>query len=231
MKVNTRIEQWGEMNILDEKWKSYIQTEYSTSGKMYGLKKTNKNNNPAQIITSDCNTAVESLSIFVEKVLHDIASNLPSRIKDTGHMLDIIDEINNYNLPINSILVGFDVVSMVPSIDNKSGLKSVHDILELCDSNFPPSSCVVEALELCLSCNNSIFHNTNYLQTDRTAQGSHMSCSYADFALASYDSKALAFSLSPTTWKRLRDDAFVVWMHGPASVSLFLEYLNNVDKT
>ena len=61
------------MNILDEKWKSYIQTECSTSGKMYGLIKT-----------------IESLSIFVEKVLYDTASNLPSRIKDTEHMLDII---------------------------------------------------------------------------------------------------------------------------------------------
>ena len=93
------------MNILDEKWKSYIQTECSTSGKMYGLIKTHKNNNPARIITSGCNTAIESLSIFVEKVLYDIASNLPSRIKDTGHMLDIIDEINNSNLPTTSILL------------------------------------------------------------------------------------------------------------------------------
>ena len=156
---------------------------------------------------------------------------MPSRIKDTGNMLDIIDEINNSNLPTNSILVGFDIVNMFPSIDNKSGLKSVHDILELRDSKFPPTSCVIEALELCLSCNNSVFNNTNYLQTDGTAQGPHMSCSYADLALASYDSKALAFDLSPTTWKRFRDDVFVVWTHGPASVSLFLEHLNKIDKT
>ena len=33
--------------MLDQKWKSYIQTECSTSGKMYGLTKTHKNNNPA----------------------------------------------------------------------------------------------------------------------------------------------------------------------------------------
>ena len=56
------------MIVLDEKWKSYIQIECSTSGKMYGLIKTHKNDNPARIITSGCNTAVESLSIFVEKV-------------------------------------------------------------------------------------------------------------------------------------------------------------------
>ena len=95
VKVNTWVEKWSQMNILDQKWKSYIQTERSTSGKMYGLIKTHKNDNPARIITSGCNTTVESISIFVEKILNDIASNFPSRIKDTGPMLDIIDEINN----------------------------------------------------------------------------------------------------------------------------------------
>ena len=40
MKVNTWVEKWNQMNVLDEKWKSYIQTECSTSGKMYGLIKT-----------------------------------------------------------------------------------------------------------------------------------------------------------------------------------------------
>ena len=69
---------------------------------------------------------------------------------------------------------------MFPSNDNKPGLKSVHDILELRDSKFPPTSWVIGALELCLSCNNSIFSNANYLQTDGTAQRPHMSCSYAD---------------------------------------------------
>ena len=123
VQVNTWVKKWSQMNILDQKWKSYIQTECSTSGKMYGLIKTHKNNNPARIITSGCSTAIESLSIFVEKVLYDTAGNLPSRIKDTGHMLDIIDEINNSNLPTNSILVGFYIVNMFPSIDNKSGLK------------------------------------------------------------------------------------------------------------
>ena len=70
--------------------------------------------------------------------------------------------------------------SKISSINNKSGLKSGYNILELRDSKFPPTSFVIEALELWLSCNNSIFNNTNYLQTDGTAQGPHMSCSYTD---------------------------------------------------
>ena len=90
------------MNILHEKWKSYIQTKCSTSGKIYGLVKTHKSDNPSRIITRGSNTAIESLSIFVEKVLSDIASNLPSRIKDTGHILDVIEEVNSASLPTNS---------------------------------------------------------------------------------------------------------------------------------
>ena len=89
---------------------------------MYGLIKTHKNNNPTRIIASGCKTDVESIFIFVYKVLYDIANNLPSRIKGTGNMLDIIDEINNFILPTNTILFGFDIVNMFRSIDNKSGL-------------------------------------------------------------------------------------------------------------
>ena len=43
------------------------------------------------MITSGCGTAVESLSIFVEKELYI----LPSRSKDTNDMLNITDILNN----------------------------------------------------------------------------------------------------------------------------------------
>ena len=49
---------------------------------------------------------------------------------------------------------------------------------KLCDKNLNeractnrPSQCVIEALELCLNCNNSIFNNTNYIETDGTDEG------------------------------------------------------------
>ena len=83
---------------------------------------------------------------------------------------------------------------------------------------------------LCLSCKNSALNNTNYLQIDRTAQGPHMSCSYADIAMAYHDRKALKYFLSPTTWKRFRDDIFVAWERGTDTLPSFLDYLNNVDE-
>ena len=69
---------------------------------------------------------------------------------------------------------------MFPSIDNDFGLKVIFEILESRVNKFPPTQFVIETLELCLTCNNSIFNDKNYLQTDGTAQGKHMSWSYAD---------------------------------------------------
>ena len=61
--------------------------------KMYSLVRTHKVNNLVRIITNGCNTAVENLSIFVEKVFYKEVERIPSTIKDTSHMLDIIDNL------------------------------------------------------------------------------------------------------------------------------------------
>ena len=87
---------------------------------------------------------------------------------------------------IYCVLVSFGVVNMFLNIDNKSGLLSVKEALT--DSNFDVDStqCIVDALEICLTCNNSTFNHQHFLQTDGATQGPHMSYSYADIAMAKY---------------------------------------------
>ena len=106
---------------------------------MYGNIKTHKTDNPTRVITSGCNTPVENLSIFVEKLLYGIASELPSRIKDTNHMLDIIEYLNNSNLYPEPVFVNFDIINMFPSIDNKMGIHSVKKFLDKRTSKDPPT--------------------------------------------------------------------------------------------
>ena len=125
---------------------------------MSGNIKTHKADNPTRVITE-----VEHLSIFVEKVLYGIPSELSSRIKDTNHVLDIIDNLNNLNLYPESVLVSFDIINIFPSIDNKMGINSVIKLLNKRACKGPPAQCVIEALELCLNCNKSILNNTNYI--------------------------------------------------------------------
>ena len=65
---------------------------------------------------------------------------------------------------------------MFPNINNNLELSSVKKYLDLCSKNILPTNFLLEALELCLTCNNSIFNNENYLQIDSTAQGPHILC-------------------------------------------------------
>ena len=69
-------------------------------------------------------------------------------------------------------------LSSFPSIDNESGLQAVKNALEAREEYFPPTLGIIEALALCLKCNNSIFNKKHFLQNDGTAQRPHMSCSW-----------------------------------------------------
>ena len=75
---------------------------------------------------------------------------------------------------------------------------------------------IVDALEECLTCNNSkCNHHT------------------ADIAMAKYNSLANKLHLKSCVCKRFRDDAFVFWEHGAASLSSFFrlfEYYGRTDK-
>ena len=54
-------------------------------------------------------------------------------------------------------------------------------------------------------------------------------CLAPKFVLAFYDSKALAFNLSLTSWKRFCDNLLIVWTHGSASRTL--GYHNKIYET
>ena len=47
-------------------------------------------------------------------------------------------------------------------------------------NQFPPTAYIIEAHKLCLQCNNSIFNNKHFLQSDGTAQGPHVSRFYSN---------------------------------------------------
>ena len=120
--------------VIDNSWNSFISCDSPSACKMYGLIKTHKVENHVRLITSGCNTAVENLSIFVEKILYSEVEKIPSRIKDTNHMLDIIDNLNDSNLPDNSVLVSFE-----------SGIKAVKEMLNVRENKNPPTECILEA--------------------------------------------------------------------------------------
>ena len=148
------------------------------------LYKTQKQNNPVRLLTTGCNTAIENLSRFIEVVCASLTNYIETRIRDTSHLLDIIDELNSEMIPGNTILVSFDIVSMYLSIDDSRGIADVRNALETRKSKSSSINCITEGLEICLNCN-------NLLQLNRTVTGTPNSCSYADVAVFNIDKNVL----------------------------------------
>ena len=108
---------------------------------------------------------------FIEVVYAPLTNNFETRIRDTSHLLHIIDELNSERIPDNIILVSFDIVNMYPSIDNDRDIAAIRNALETRAYKSPSTDCIIEGLEICLKCNNSRFGSQNLLQLNGTATG------------------------------------------------------------
>ena len=65
-------------------------------------------------------------------------------------------------------------MNIFPNIDKISGLLIVKEALTYSNFDVDSTKYIADALEMCLTCNNSKFNHQHFLQTDGTAQGPHM---------------------------------------------------------
>ena len=63
-------------------------------------------------------------------------------IKDSTDFLNKIEQLNQKGpVPSGTLLVSWDVVSMLPNIDNNLDIKAVEKALNSRDTNFPSIEC------------------------------------------------------------------------------------------
>ena len=175
--VSSWADRWHQRGEICAGWKFFIINNSAQPGKNSTLYKTHKTGTPVRLLTTGCNTAIENLSKYIETVCSPLALNVPTRIRDTSHILDIIDGLNSTGLPNNCKLVSFDIINMFPSIDNKRGIEAVRHALDSRKIKSPSTKCIIEALNICLYRNNSVFGKQNLLQINGTATGAPNSCS------------------------------------------------------
>ena len=215
---------WLQRREISPQMASWIVNRKAKPGLAFGNIKTHKKDNPLRLITSCCGTAIENLSAFTEFYLQPLARKQPSFIKDTTDLLNRIQKLNEQGpFPEGTLLVSWDVVSMFPNIDNELGLGAVSRALDTRKQLLPSTDCILEAVEICLKSNHSVFNETFYLQVHGTAMGPKNACSYADIAMGEIDHKAKHCGpLKPSQWWRYRDDIFDLWQQGPAFCTEFL---------
>ena len=96
---------------------------------------------------------------------------------------------------------------------------------------FPPTDCIVEAVQICLKHDNSACEDDHFLQIHGTAMGPKNACSYADLAMGMIDKRAKSGQIKLNLWWRYRDDIFDLWTQGPAKLHEFTHYINSLCPT
>ena len=115
---------------------------------------------------------MENLSAFTEFYLQPLAQKLPSFIKDTTDLLNKIEHLNTSGpFPTGTLLVSRDMVSMFPNIDDKLGLFAFRKALNARENIFPSTTCILEAIKICLKSNHSVFKENFFLQIHGTVMG------------------------------------------------------------
>ena len=234
-KVKNWCHKWTDKKHLSKEWASFIAKEDARPAKNNPLYKTHKNGIPVRLLTSGNGSATENLSLYVERKCAPLACKLKSRIRDTGHMLEIIDELNMNGIPEEAMLVSLDIENMFPSIDNERGLETLYKKLETRADKSPPTDCLIDALEIILTSNNSTFNNQHLIQGNGTATGAKNSCSYSDLALEPvdeeiYNAKRSIF-MELLTYFRFRDDCFLIWIGSISLLKKFVYFVNILDRS
>ena len=109
VKVERWCKKWRNSRHLSTDCESYIINHKTTAARNCPLYKTHKPGTPVRLLTSGCNSATEGISEYVEIKCAPLAQNLRSRIRDTSHMLDIIDE-QNFPQPTELIIEALEII-------------------------------------------------------------------------------------------------------------------------
>ena len=142
--IEDRVDKWRPFGLTERRIKFIFSSTDVNPGTNSLLIKTHKHNNPARGITSGCGTPTENLSLFVEQYCKLVVESIKCRIKDTTHMLGIVDNLNEIGIQEENLLVSFDIVNMFPSINNKIGVERVRKkLMGFSDKYDLPVGCII----------------------------------------------------------------------------------------
>ena len=168
----------------------------------------------------------------VDDWLKDLVVGLPSYVKDSTHMLNIIEKwnVSHGPFPTNTKLVTIDVVGLytnIPHADMQTAVK--HFISESPQFDIPPCSVVIQVMNHILNNNTFIFENVVYKQEHGTAMGTPMAPSIANLFMGLLEKRMLAQSPIPinsTYWKRYIDYMCMLWTGTDEQLQVFINHIN-----
>lgn len=226
--ISEQTHRWAKLNVSQTK-----------CHKFYTLPKIHKtlNNPPGRPIVSGINGPTENLSKIVDSWLQPYVTSLQSHIKDSTHMLMILEKWNqDYGpFPDNTRLVTIDVTALYTSIPHDDMKEAVRYFLsKQTEPDTPPSEVVVGVADHVLQNNVFSFEGKTFKQVLGTAMGTPMAPTGANLFMGMLEERLLDQSPVPVNrefWKRFIDDILMLWTGSLEELDVFINHMNSFHPT
>ncbi len=234
--INKYTSRMLDKGIIDSTTHSYLhfkQEQMPRTQQLYFLKKIHKNPIAVRPIVSGCGGPTEKISQLVDLHLQPHVKKIDSYIKDTNHIIDLIE---NTTIPNNCILATIDVKALYLNIPHRDGIEAVLNRLyrnnpDSDDVEIPPET-MRDLLNIVLTKNYFQFADSMYHQVQGTAMGTKMAPAYANLFMAELEERLLDnYHIKPVIWKRYIDDVLCVWPDTEQELEKFMNYLNSSHDT
>ena len=231
--VSSKVNNMLTSGEITPKCAEYLVIDNPRTANFYLLPKIHKGKipPPGRPIVSANECPTERISQFVDHFIQPIVPTLRYYIKDSGHFLNTLEDIDLCN---DIILCTLDVTSLYTNIPNNEGISATRRALSMTRDHLqnPTNNSICELLNLVLSCNNFQFDNKHYLQIGGTAMGTKVAPSLANIFMGWFEDKFVYTHIpQPLVWKRYIDDIFMIWPHGQEALDDFVSYLNKCHNT
>ena len=209
----------------------YLVLDNPRTAKLLPKIHKNKFPPPGRPIVSANECPSERISQFVDHFIQPLVPLLPSYLRDSSHLLNLL---RNIKIPDNSILATLDVTSLYTNIPNKEGIHAVSKYLFRHRNAFdnPTNASICNLLHLVLTTNNFEFDNKEFLQVGGTAMGTKLAPSFANLFMGDFEDKFVyTYPKQPFIWKRFIDDIFLIWTYSEQELNDFIAHLNTSHDT
>ncbi len=234
--INKFTNRMHDKGIIDSPTHTYLHfkdEQMPRTQQLYFLKKIHKNPIAVRPIVSGCGGPTEKISQLVDLHLQPHVKNVDSYIKDTNHIIDLIE---NTTIPQHCILATIDVKALYLNIPHRDGIEAVLNRLyrnnpDSDEVDIPPGT-MKDLLNIVLTKNYFQFADTMYHQVQGTAMGTKMAPAYANLFMAELEERLLDnYHIKPIIWKRYIDDVLCIWPDTEQELEKFMDYLNSSHDT
>ena len=141
-----------------------LVVECPRTSKFYLLPKIHKPGNLGRPTVSACACPTEKLALYLNKVKAPFVRGLESYVKDTTHILNILDSFRFSNDGGQRLVFTMDIKSVYTVIPNDEGLVSLEYFLDKREVKDPPTDTLVRMAEWVLTLNTFEFNGEYYKQ-------------------------------------------------------------------